>query len=719
MWDDDHSSNFDGLAGPNPVVGAIEAIAAHPTEISARFGTLTVNTVSSGQQLKPVVARDAAGDFVVAWEDDQDENGFFEILARGFNSDGTQRFATQMINTVSSGQQLKPAVAMDDAGNFVVAWEDDQDQNGFFEILARGFNSDGTQHFNAQTINTVSSGQQLKPAVAMDAAGSFVVAWEDDQDQNGFFEILARGFNLDGTQHFATQTINTVSSGQQLKPAVAMDAAGNFVVAWEDDQDENGFFEVLAQGEPAGLLRRNVDGVLPNAVSTSDLLGDLGVGRIGAEVVELFSEHLGWQWIDRHNPYRSVTGVVEESRVTHEDFPTSHLSHDQNFHVLVDEGQEGLVSVANSGPLDFIDSNGQRRDIEVEWETGIRPSETTGDGTAGLNGQAIFPKWVWPSAGDRVWVNGNWIYDIGHQEDGRFRSEIHPPRAIAVMRNQIVPLEASGGVPIEVTATDLYIHGDSGLAKPVIELIDRRVGVPLRPQSGLDPIDENFEFDIPLPPRPGTAPSAEPVVEIEPGPGNTVDIPLGVELDESGRNLHVTVPLAGSGVTPLDVYARRIWVGWQTPVEDLRHVRLTLDSMRVNDDMDPFGDGELSFFWLNVGTVPGREWIRLSDHTTQNMNDLGSGSTVNFTGTTFDYYTDSSSSNIVIPIFADGYDQDGVDDFFGSSSLGPGALDNNDPYGPFPAGPRIPVPISTQPATFTLQNSGDQYRLTFRVQEIS
>src|SRR4051812_15000417 len=53
----------DGLAGPNPVGSAIEAIAADPNEISARFDTLTVNTVSSGQQLKPAVARDDAGNF--------------------------------------------------------------------------------------------------------------------------------------------------------------------------------------------------------------------------------------------------------------------------------------------------------------------------------------------------------------------------------------------------------------------------------------------------------------------------------------------------------------------------------------------------------------------------------------------------------------------------------------------------------------------------------
>jgi hypothetical protein len=479
-----------------------------------------------------------------------------------------------------------------------------------------------------------------------------------------------------------------------------------------------------------------VDGVLNEAVSTSDTLDDLGVVGAGTDVVALFDEHISWQWIDRENPYRSITGKVTSSDVSSEDFPSTHLSHDQNFHVRVDAGQEGLISVVNDG---HVDSRGQHTDIEVEWETGISPSETHGDGTAGLvvsgpqhviTGGPIFPEWVWPSVGDRVWVNGNWIYDIAHEVGGRFRSEIHPPRAIAVMRDQFVPLQASAGVPVEVTATDLYIHGDGGLAPRVLESNDRHVGDPLRPITGLNPIDENFEFDIPLPARPANSAFITPFIEISDGPGNTVDIPLRAELNPSGSSVHVTVPLAGSGITPADVYARRIRVGWPSPPDNLHHIQLTLDSMLVRDDMDPFGDGELSFFWFNLGRASQHEWIRLSDHTTQNMDDVGSGSTIRFSDTTFDYYTRAVSAIELamgdpvthaftfIPMSANGYDQDGVEKFFGTNFLGADALDDNDKFGDFPSTAFVVVSVSTQPSTFTLSNKGDEYRLNFTVQEI-
>ena len=103
-----------------------------------------------------------------------------------------------------------------------VVWEDDQDRNGFYQIYARGFNANGSQKFADFTVNSVASGQQLKPGIAMAAEGDFVVVWEDDQDRNGYYQIYARGFNANGGQTFADITVNIVASGQQRRPAIAM-----------------------------------------------------------------------------------------------------------------------------------------------------------------------------------------------------------------------------------------------------------------------------------------------------------------------------------------------------------------------------------------------------------------------------------------------------------------------------------------------------------------
>ena len=77
------------------------------------------------------------------------------------------------------------------------------------------------------------------------------------------------------------------------------------------------------------------------------------------------------------------------------------------------------------------------------------------------------------------------------------------------------------------------------------------------------------------------------------------------------------IPLGGSGVDPLDVYARRIHAGWIAEVPGLRHLRLTLNTMDLHnskDDTLPPVDFEVpadaSFFWMNVPGSPAQEWTK-------------------------------------------------------------------------------------------------------------
>ena len=83
--------------------------------------------------------------FVAAWQDDSNSNKVYNILARGFNSDRSQRFADFRVNPDTSGQQLKPDVAMGAFGDFAVVYEDDRDGNEFYDLFARGFDSKGKQ----------------------------------------------------------------------------------------------------------------------------------------------------------------------------------------------------------------------------------------------------------------------------------------------------------------------------------------------------------------------------------------------------------------------------------------------------------------------------------------------------------------------------------------------------------------------------------------------
>ena len=212
-----------------------------------------------GQQTRPTVACDASGNFVVAWEDDQDGNGFYQVLARGFTAAGAQRIATFTVNSVSAGQQFNPVAGMDSDGDFVVAWEDDQEDDANFQIYGRGFTATGGNRFAQKALNASTAGQHLKPSLGMANNGDFVVGWEDDQDANGFYQIFARGFSITGAQRFAVMTVNSVSDGQQLAPDVGMRSDGAFAVAWEDDQDQNGSYQILGRDFTAAGAQHRAD----------------------------------------------------------------------------------------------------------------------------------------------------------------------------------------------------------------------------------------------------------------------------------------------------------------------------------------------------------------------------------------------------------------------------------------------------------------------------
>ena len=111
----------------------------------------------------------------------------------------------------------------------------------------------------------------------------------------------------------------------------------------------------------------------------------------------------GWVWVNPARKFRSVSGRVSKSHVAYNDTPANHNSHDHNTKIVVDPGQEDILSIANDDDPDDVRPVDT---IEMEWEIGTFPGETSGDPA-----ERTFPRWAWPSEGDRIWLDGNWIFD--------------------------------------------------------------------------------------------------------------------------------------------------------------------------------------------------------------------------------------------------------------------------------------------------------------------
>lgn len=205
---------------------------------STNGGEFQVNTTTAGDQKEPSMAMVADdGSFIVVWEGrDLDKKGVF---AQRFNGNGSLNGAEFLVNTYEVGDQKKPSVAVAGDGSFVIVWEGrDADRKGVFGQL---FNADGSANGGEFQINTITSGDQKEPSVAMAGDGSFIAAWEGpDADRKGVF---AQRFNSDGSLNGAEFQVNTSTKGDQKKPEVAIGDASGFVIVWEGlDTDKKGIF---------------------------------------------------------------------------------------------------------------------------------------------------------------------------------------------------------------------------------------------------------------------------------------------------------------------------------------------------------------------------------------------------------------------------------------------------------------------------------------------
>jgi hypothetical protein len=225
------------------------AALAFPLEAEGQFRRgpeFQVNIYTTATQRNASVAADADGDFVVAWESPQDSSGF-GIFARRFSSAGTPLATEFQVNVFTNLGQYAPSVATELNGDFIIVWRSRQDDSDY-GVFARRFSSNGdplAQEFQA---NTYTPFGQRFPTVAMDADGDFVIAWQTFPNQDGSgYGIFAQRFSSAGAFLGAEFQVNTYTPGYQRYQSVAADADGDFVVAWQSAGQDGASYGVFAQ----------------------------------------------------------------------------------------------------------------------------------------------------------------------------------------------------------------------------------------------------------------------------------------------------------------------------------------------------------------------------------------------------------------------------------------------------------------------------------------
>jgi len=275
------------------------------------------------------------------------------------------------------------------------------------------------------------------------------------------------------------------------------------------------------------------------------------------------------------------------------DFPSTHLRADVNHFVALDPADADRLATGND---DF--------QLHFEWEAGV------------------YPAWAWAGTGDRIVGLGRWIFDCGHPgttagtctpasatgcfidsdcpsgstcagEHFAYSAELHPPYATAAIRSGRGAIVTSklGATAVPAVKADVYVSPNAGGAgdrciithhASTLDLLTVQCFPLSQPVATLNAQD--FEFDLPLPPRPPRG-KLKRLVIAQPAPGGVAArVRLKRQLHLSPPSVHVIVrmtrPVRGQLPTG---YAGTIVAGWVNDPTPLTHVRVTAEAVVINN----------------------------------------------------------------------------------------------------------------------------------------
>ena len=210
---------------------------AHGDPIGEQF---QVNSDKLAASVQCDVARSASGQFVVVWAGDMWDANDLDVYARVYSPNGEPLGGEMRVNTYAAGPQSAPSVAVGPGGNFVVAWmgegpggSDNADES--WGIYARVIRTDDSLTADQFRVDKPGWGRDGNPSAAMDADGNFTIAWDDEYPCLCLVpcvDVFARMYHPDGTPKGEEFRVNAEIMGADQHPSAAMDDEGRLVVAW-------------------------------------------------------------------------------------------------------------------------------------------------------------------------------------------------------------------------------------------------------------------------------------------------------------------------------------------------------------------------------------------------------------------------------------------------------------------------------------------------------
>ncbi|XZE19693.1 VCBS domain-containing protein [Pirellulaceae bacterium SH449] len=229
-WSDNRSGNYEVYMRLFNVDG------------TALTGETMVSTLAGAQDYHSADFA-ADGSFVVAFQSAADTDIYFQR----YNSSGVAEGANTKVNNLTSGTQISRDIAVRDDGSFIVTWSDSVNDGNGTGVYARMFDSSGTALANQFLVNTFTTGNQGYSSISSDSNGNFVITWTSANQDGSGDGIYMKRFDASGTALTGDVLVNTLTANNQQFSHIDMNAAGDFIVTWQDSAADGSGTSVWAQ----------------------------------------------------------------------------------------------------------------------------------------------------------------------------------------------------------------------------------------------------------------------------------------------------------------------------------------------------------------------------------------------------------------------------------------------------------------------------------------
>jgi len=196
-------------------------------------GDQRISATTGDIQLLPRLGRSASDELIISWEASNPVTGF-DILTRRADGLGAAQGPISTLNSSTDGAQRRADLAVAEDGSVVAVWQDALADGNDWGVFVRCLDPQGQGPIEAQ-VNQLTEGQQFRPRVARADDGRFAVVWQDNMGLSSFTyrRIMVRRFDSDCQPLGPELQVNQLDDGIQDQPAIAVDGAGNYVMAWQ------------------------------------------------------------------------------------------------------------------------------------------------------------------------------------------------------------------------------------------------------------------------------------------------------------------------------------------------------------------------------------------------------------------------------------------------------------------------------------------------------